>query len=118
MIDFIRSSVINEELTDEASKYVLKNVDPAKCEHISRQKNSSGSRKIIINHLRTTLFSSYVKDICEEVTHYLRTIIEKSVENGSMTCVFQLQVFLAYSVKLKQNEINRSASIFFRGYDN
>lgn len=82
LMDVIRTGVIQEELTEVGSKHVLKNVNPQKHNHIARRKNSVGSRKVLINHLRSTLYSSYVKDIYEEVTHYLRTILKKAAENG------------------------------------
>ncbi len=82
LIDVLRESVIRGDLTDPGSEFVLKNIDPAKHDHLKRRKNSDGSRKLLINHLRQTVYSSYVKDMYEEVTHYLRTILEKSAENG------------------------------------
>jgi len=82
LIEVIRLNVLKGDLTNVKSKHVLKQVDPAKHTHIARRKNSDGSRKLLINHLRQTLYSSYVKDVYEEVTHYLRTILEKAAENG------------------------------------
>ena len=81
-IDVLRTSVINNDLTDPTSKLVLKNIDPTKHKHLSRRKNADGSRLLIINHLRSTVYSSYVKDVYEEVTFYLKTILEKAAENG------------------------------------
>lgn len=82
LIDVLREGVLSGDLTDPESKFVLKYIDPAKHDHLKRRKNSDGSRKLLINHLRQTVYSSYVKDMYEEVTHYLRTILEKSAENG------------------------------------
>lgn len=82
LIDVIRISVLNGDLTDKGSSSVFNRVDPAKHTRLARRKNSDGSRRVIVNHLRQTLYSSYVKDIYEEVTHYLRAILEKSAENG------------------------------------
>lgn len=82
VIDIIRTNVINGELTDKKSNHVLKNLDKDKHHHLTRRRNSDASRKLLINHLRQTVYSSYVKDLYEEVTHYLRTILEKSAANG------------------------------------
>lgn len=82
LVDVLRTSVLNGELTDTNTGNVLKNVDETKHSHISRRKNSDGSRKLIINHLRTTVYSSYVKDVYEELTLYLKTILEQASENG------------------------------------
>jgi hypothetical protein len=102
LIDVLRTSIVNGDLTDADSKQVLKNVDPQKHTHISRRKNGDGSRKAVINHLRGTLYSSYFKDVYEEVTHYLKTILEKSAENGfdsgriigEHTCKFDAKAIL------------------------
>ena len=81
IIDVIRKSIIDGLLTDNGSQYVLKNVNPTKHSHIARRKNSDGSRRLIIDHLRATLYSSYVKDVYAELTHYFKTILNKAAEN-------------------------------------
>ncbi len=82
LMDVLHKAVISGDLTEQGSQHVLKHVDPAKHTHIARRKNSDGSRKIVINHIRSTLYSSYVKDIYEELTHYLRTILTQASRNG------------------------------------
>lgn len=82
LIEVVRLGILNGDLTDNASRFALKNIDPAKHRHIKRRKNSDGSRQLLANHLRQTVYSSYVKDIYEEVTQYLKTILEKAAENG------------------------------------
>lgn len=82
LMDVLHKAVVSGDLTDNESQYVLKHVKPAEHTHISRRKNSNGSRKNIINHIRATLYSSYVKDIYEEVTHYLRTVLTQASKNG------------------------------------
>lgn len=82
LIEVVRLGILNGDLTDNASKFVLKNIDPEKHPHIKRRKNSDGSRELLANHLRQTVYSSYIKDIYEEVTQYLKTILEKAAENG------------------------------------
>lgn len=82
LIEVLRLSILNGDLTDNASQFVLKNIDPRKHLHVKRRKNSDGSRRLLANHLRQTVYSSYVKDIYEEVTQYLKTILEKAAENG------------------------------------
>lgn len=82
LIEVIRISVSKGDLSSAESMHALLRINPDKHKHIARRKNSDGSRKALINHLRQTLYSSYVKDVYEEATHYLRTILEKSAENG------------------------------------
>lgn len=82
LIDVLRLNVIAGELTENGAQGLLKKVDSKKHAHLSRRKNSEGSRKLVINHLRSTLYSAYIKDIYEEVTDYLRTILEQAAESG------------------------------------
>ncbi len=82
LIDVIRNSVIKGDLTDQNSIHVLKDIDPNKHGHIARRKNSDKTREHLVNHLRATLYSSYVKDVYEELTFYLKTVLNKAAENG------------------------------------
>lgn len=82
LIDVIRKCVLAGDLTDEDSSHILKNVDPNIHTHIKRRRNSNGSRKNTINHLRSSIYSSYIKDLYEEVTHYFRSILRQASING------------------------------------
>jgi hypothetical protein len=82
LIEVVRLGILNGDLTDKTSQFALKNIDPEKHLQIKRRKNADGSRELLANHLRQTVYSSYVKDIYEEITQYLKTILEKSAENG------------------------------------
>lgn len=82
LIDVLRRTAENGELTDANSAHVLRNVDPARHAHLARRQNTDGSRRLVMNHLRSTVYSSYVKDVYEEVTHYLKTLLEKASKNG------------------------------------
>jgi hypothetical protein len=57
LIDIIRDSIVKDDLTDSNSKYLFKRVIPEKHKHISRRKNSFGSRELTINHLRKTVYT-------------------------------------------------------------
>lgn len=82
LIDVLRLGIIAGDLTEVGTSNVLKKVDPNKHKHLSRRQNSDGSRKLIISHLRTTVYSAYIKDVYEEVTDYLRAILEQAAEKG------------------------------------
>jgi hypothetical protein len=82
LMDVLREAVVANDLTEDSSSLVLKNVVPEKHVYLARRQNSPGSRRNIINHLRATLYSSYIKDIYEEVTHYLKAILEQSARKG------------------------------------
>lgn len=82
LIDVIRTAVTNGDLTDPDTHHLLRHVDSARHTHISRRRNSNGSRKNTINHLRQSVYTSYLKDMYEEVTEYLRLILEQASRNG------------------------------------
>lgn len=82
LVDVLRLNIISGELTDDESDNVFKKVCPTRHSHLARRKNSDGSRKLLILHLRSTIYSSYIKDVYEEVTEYLRTILALAAENG------------------------------------
>ena len=82
LVDVLRTAVISGDLTDPATNYLMRHVDPARHSHIRRRKNTDGSRKNTINHLRQSVYASYLKDMYEEVTGYLRLILEQAARNG------------------------------------
>ncbi|SDU32657.1 hypothetical protein [Pseudomonas yamanorum] len=82
LVDVIRIGMINGDLSSSNSKEILKNVDASRHPRLYKRKNSDKSRELLVNHLRQTVYSSYVKDIYEEVTQYLKILLEKCTENG------------------------------------
>jgi len=82
LIDVLRTGVLEGDLTDPATNNLLRHVDPTRHTHISRRRNSDGSRKNVVNHLRSSIYSSYIKDMYEEITIYLKTIIKQASING------------------------------------
>ncbi|WP_150571795.1 hypothetical protein [Pseudomonas fluorescens] len=81
MMDVLRTSVLRGELSDTESSYVLSGVKADKHKHLARRGNSEGSRQNTINHLRASLYSSFVKDLYEEVTEYLKLILLQASKN-------------------------------------
>jgi hypothetical protein len=82
LIDVLRDGVLGGDLTDPQTNNLLKHLNPQKHQHLARRQNSEGSRRNTINHLRQTVYSSYLKDLYEEVTDYLRLILEQASRNG------------------------------------
>lgn len=82
LIDVLREAVLAGDLTDVQSTKLLKHVNPLKHVHISRRKNSNGGREIAIKHLRASIYSSYIKDVYEEVTEYLKKILQQTSLSG------------------------------------
>ncbi|MCA4023762.1 hypothetical protein [Vibrio vulnificus] len=81
-IDVIRLNVNAGAMTDDSSQSVFDKVSSTRHTHLSRRRNSDGSRKLVVDHLRATVYSAYIKDVYEEVTEYLRTILEQAAEKG------------------------------------
>ena len=82
LIDVFRTAVLENDLTDTNSKYVLARIDLQRHRHLQRRANTDGSRTLAINHLRSTVYGSFVKDVYEEVTHYLKTIVKQAARSG------------------------------------
>ena len=82
VIDVLRHCVVSGDLSDEKSQFAFTRIDPQQHNHLARRTNSDGARKLMISHLRTTLYVAYVKDIYEEVTNYLRTILAQASKKG------------------------------------
>lgn len=53
--------------------------------NISRYKICQNNRLLIIRHLKSTVYTSYIKDIYEEVAIYLRNIVAEAYLNASIT---------------------------------
>lgn len=50
-------------------------LDPSKHQSLNTRKPTARSREIVVKHLRATVFSAYIKDIYEELTLYLKSLI-------------------------------------------
>ena len=81
-MDIVFSSVHNKSLSDKDSPYIFKNLDPNKHISLARRGNKPTSRRLVTNHFKATVYAAYVKDIYEELTHYLRTILK----DASISC--------------------------------
>lgn len=82
MMDVIRTSVIRGDLSSDKSKYLLAGVDKDKHAHLARRANAKGGRVNTINHLRASVYSSFIKDLYEEVTDYLKVILLQASKNN------------------------------------
>ena len=82
LVDVLRTSVLENDLTDSTSSNVLARVDRTRHPHLQRRKNGDGSRKLIVNHLRSTIYGGFVKDVYEEISHYLKSILQDAAKSG------------------------------------
>lgn len=105
-VDIIRIAALNGDLSSASGSKIFDRVDPQTHSHLARRKNAEGGRKLVANHLRNTVFSSYVKDIYEEVTHYLRDILRCVCTNGFDTD----RLVGEHSIKMNARDILRLGS--------
>lgn len=75
LTDVLCSSIVSGALSSPQSRHILDKVVPTEHKHLARRTNSDGSRKLVSTHLSKTVYSAYIKDIYEEVTDYLKTIL-------------------------------------------
>lgn len=79
LIDIILKN--REKIAGESSIFSEININ--KHSKIASYANTPHSRNIAICHLRTTLFVSYIKEMYEEVTEYLRYVLVHSARHGA-----------------------------------
>ena len=68
---------------------------------LSRRTNSTNSRKLVVTHLRKTIYVAFVKDMYEEVTEYLRYVLREGAMNG----VDANRLVGEHNVNMKANEL-------------
>lgn len=59
---------------------LFKYVNETKHVNLYNRKATIQSRKIVINHLRKTVYSSYFKDLYEELTGYLKALLSEAAK--------------------------------------
>lgn len=74
-MDIVFNNVHRKILSHKDSPYIFKDLKPNKHISLARRQNRPTSRRLVTNHFKATIYSAYVKDIYEELTHYLRTIL-------------------------------------------
>ena len=74
MIDIICRAQNNDDLLVDA-KLLFKYLNPSVHKAIASRSNTKTSKKIVINHLRRTVYVSYVKDLYEELSLYLKSVV-------------------------------------------
>ena len=80
--ELIEMLLINKELLAGTNK-IFNGITVADQPIISAYANTPHARKLAITHLRTSLYVSYIKEIYEEVTEYLRYALEHCAKNGA-----------------------------------
>ena len=73
-LEIVDMVILNQETLADDNK-IFKGIDDSKFPCLTQRKNTAGSRKIILEHLRTTVHVSYIKEIYEEMTEYIQYVI-------------------------------------------
>lgn len=80
--DVIQISSYQGKLHTPGSGIVFDAVDKAKHPRLAVRSDTAYSRKMIIRHLKTTVFSSFVKDLYEDLAAYLQGILFVAAKNS------------------------------------
>ena len=92
--------VQNKELL-KGSDVIFNKVTMEKHPLLYNRTNNANSRKLVVNHLRKTIYVSFIKDMYEEVTEYIRYILQEGAMNG----VDPRRLVGEHNVNMKANEI-------------
>ena len=82
---------------DKIFKNVKENIHP----FLYDRKNSAGSRKIVMSHLKKTVYVSFIKDMYEEVTEYIRYILYQASLQGASAS----RIIGEHTFKMDANDI-------------
>ena len=74
MMDIICRAQKNDDLLVD-DKLLFKYLRPSVHKAIASRSNTKTSKNIVINHLRRTVYVSYVKDLYEELSLYLKSVV-------------------------------------------
>lgn len=77
--------VLNSEVIKGNNAYIFNKVKEDKHPILCNRKNSSGSRRIVVNHLKKTVYVAFIKEMYEEVTEYIKYILREAALNGANT---------------------------------
>lgn len=74
LVDIICTARKENNFLPENGK-LFKFIDPEKHPLLGARKVTGKSKTIVVNHLRATVYAAYIKDIFEELTAYLKSLL-------------------------------------------
>lgn len=92
--------VANKELL-KGEDSIFANITDVNHPILSKRQNNVNSRKLVVQHLRKTIYVAFVKDMYEEVTEYIRYILKEAAINGADPN----RLVGEHNVNMKANEI-------------
>lgn len=82
LVDVLSIAIKNGDLHSNKSNQIFRNVSNKKHPRLHRRKNSDQSRRIAITHLKKSIYSSYLKDLHEDLSIYLADCLRGAITKG------------------------------------
>ena len=82
LADVMKISIQSGMLSTAGSQYIFDKVNLQQHPRLAARANTSKSRKLAANHLKTTLCEAFLKNIYEDATQYLLEILTAAARNG------------------------------------
>lgn len=82
LADVLKISIQGGLLHTAGHQYIFDKVDPQQHPRLAARANTTGSRKLAANNLKTTLCEAYLKNIYEDASQYYLEILTAAARNG------------------------------------
>lgn len=82
LADVLKISIQNGMLNTSGNQYIFDKVNPNQHPRLAARANTSGSRKLAANNLKSTLYESYIKNIYEDAVQYFLEVLTAAARNG------------------------------------
>lgn len=92
--------LLNKELL-KGHDTIFNKVDNINHPLLSKRGNNANSRGLVVKHLRKTVYVAFIKDMYEEVTEYIRYILQEGAMNGADTH----RLVGEHNINMKANDI-------------
>jgi hypothetical protein len=79
MVDLLRHCVVVGALHDQNSDNLFIEMNGMRYPSLGRMEVTNYNRKLVISHLRKTVFTSYIKDLYEETIQYFHDLLQEGI---------------------------------------
>jgi hypothetical protein len=104
--DVIKIAVEEGALNTTDGQYIFDFIDQKRHPRLAKRIITTRNRSIVVNHLKATLYSSFFKDIYEDATQYLQSLLEAVAKNG----LNPERIIGEHKLSLEANKILRAGS--------
>lgn len=109
MIDVLKIALEKSDLLRD-DEVLFKYVSKKRHINLYSKKVTMQSRKIVVNHLRNTIYSSYLKDLYEELTDYLKALLSATAKVSKEKSK-ALRLMGEHTISIKASDILQFNSI-------